>query len=299
LPNGRPPVVNARPSTTTTNNAPSSNSNCPAQSAYTNPNQNNRPPQSHQHQPPQAQNRRVSFAEIPGQGTDTSVQNGISKPEPDDDNFDFGDDDIFLAALGMEESDLGRPIETDADMGPPLDPEESFLPPEDDANFAVSDISAADISVKNISRPDKAARIQRLQEIINAGADSPNSKNPLHTTLPLQQSTPTVQMQNASSAASASARAAFHNSRSGTVQPVNGMNSTHQAPNNHQPSPQQRNHRPFARPQQQQNQNENPNPVVPNVNESGAKRSQTLSMGGFHFPPGMVRVWVFKYFLLR
>lgn len=302
LPNGRPPVVNVRPSASTSNN--SSTANTSAQSASNGLNQNNRPPQSHQHEPhqQQAQNRRVTFAEsalgprnnphVP----DTSAQTDMPKPEVDEDSFDFGDDDIFLAALGMEEGDLGRPIETDADMGPPLDHEESFLPPEGDTSVAVSDASTANVSANDTSRNEKAARVQRLQEIMNASTGSSNSNNPLHTTSPIQQSTPIDQMQNASNTTSSSARTVFNDSRFATTRSSNGTNNTHQA--NDQPTHQQRYPRPFAKPQFQ-NQNENPNPVFSNANESGVKRSPTPSMGGFHFPPGMVRIWVLHISFLK
>lgn len=285
LVNGRPSVMNARPSASTTNhNISSSNSSTSVQSTRSVSSENSRSLQSFQNNQPQqqeAQNRRVSFVETSPQGSrpvaTTSVQDVVTKSEPED-SFEFGDDESFLAALGVEESDLGRPIETDADMGPPIDHEESYLPPEGNSNVTVNDTSVTGVPVNHLPRSDKAARVQRLQEIMNATTASNTS--PLQTTPPLQQSTPLDQMQNVVSPSSM-ARAP-----STALRP---LNPAHQASHQTTVDVQQRNHRPFARPapnHQNQNQNEN---LPPNSSESGTKRplTTTPSMGGFHFPPGM------------
>ena len=231
-----------------------------------------------QNQPQFAQSRRhVSFVEESPTTTsvdDISIQEGVTKSESEDD-FDFGDDESFLAALGMEQGGLGRPIETDADMGRPIDQEESNSPPEDDASIPISDTLmtttkgvASDMS---ISRNDKNARVQRLQEIVKAtNANTLKASPP-----PMKQSMPLEQIQNATLRTSPT-----------LLRPLNQANQPNMT------HAQQRNHQPLARPANH-NRNETEDPIT-NSGESGTKRPRMTttttvpSMGGFHFPPGMV-----------
>lgn len=251
------------------------------------------PPHQPQNQPQIAQSRRhVSFAEEESFTTTSvgniSIREAVTKSESEDD-FDFGDDESFLAALGMEQGDLGRPIETDADMGRPIDHEVTNSPPEDDASIPVSDIRMTMTegvgSDMSISRNDnKNARVQRLQEIVKA-------TNTLNTSPPMKQSTPLEQIQNP--ALSPTLRTS-----STLLRPLNQANQPNMA------HPQQRNHQPLARPANH-NRNEIEDPIT-NSGESGTKRSRMMtttattttasSMKGFHFPPGMVRsIWELSY----
>ncbi|KAJ3569182.1 hypothetical protein NP233_g5225 [Leucocoprinus birnbaumii] len=285
---GRPSMPSTRLSVNTTNpNISSTNIGTSAQSTRIPSNENSRsfqPNQQNHQQQQEAQNRRVSFAETSAQGSrdpapvaNTSVQDGVSKLEPED-SFDFGDDESFLAALGMEDGDLGRPIETDADMGPPLDHEESYLPPEGNTDVTAQNTSMNSVPANNIPRADKATRIQRLQEFINA--TNATNGNPLLTTPPLQQSTPPEQIQNVASSSLTRQATTTMSRTSNPIQPANNQPVVNAQP---------RSHRPFARPapsHQIQNQNEDP---LSNSGESGTRRPPTTapSMGGFHFPPGM------------
>jgi len=235
-----------------------------------------------QNQPQFAQSRRhVSFAEEESLATTSvgniSIQEAVTKSETEDD-FDFEDDESFLAALGMEQSDLGRPIETDADMGRPIDHEESNSPPENDTSIPVSDtlmtMTKGVASDMSISRNN--ARVQRLQEIVKA-----TNTNTLKTSPPLmKQSMPLDQIQNAASSSTLRTSPTL-------LRPLNQANQPNMT------HAQQRNHQPLARPANH-NRNETEDPST-SSGESGTKcpRMTTTttvpSMGGFHFPPGMVR----------
>ena len=257
------------------NAQPSVNAGTFVQSAHIT--SNFRSGQSHhpQNQPQYAQNRRhVSFAEKPRNPASVdnmSIQEATTKLESED-NFDFGDDESFLAALGMEDDDFGRPIETDADLGRPIDHEEVNLPLEGDISVPISDTDGLG---NDISRNDTGVRVQRLQEIEKA-----TNANTLNTSPPLKQCMPLEQIQNVTSSSTLRISSTIFR----PLDQVNQPNIIHA---------QQRNHRPFARPAISHDQNENEN-LLSNSNESGAKRpmATTSSMGGFHFPPGMVHsIW--------
>jgi hypothetical protein len=259
-----------------------------AQSAQNVTNKYLRLPRTQQHQQQQPQNRRVSFADTSTDGSrsnaDESMQEAVTKAESED-NFDFGDDEIFFAAMDMEEGDLGRPIETEADMGPPLDLEDSLLPPDGETSIDVSNVSTADVSMSNLPRNDKAVKLQRLQqEILKADL----IYGPLQTSSSVQKSTSTKQSQNTS--LSSSGCTSLGDSRSTAPRPFNGLNQSHQP--DQLMHIQQRNHRPVAKPPPNIN-HENPNPAISNSGESGSKRPRTPSMGGFHFPPQMVSIWIY------
>ena len=280
IPSGHPAVNNnnARPPANVTSH-PNSGTSIPS-AHLTSIDEKLRSVPSHQpqNQPQFAQSRRhVSFVEESPTTTsvdDISIQEGVTKSESEDD-FDFEDDESFLAALGMEQGDLGRPIETDADMGRPIDQEGSNSPPEDDASIPVSDTLmtmtkgvASDVS---ISRNDKNARVQRLQEIVKAtNANTLKASPP-----PMKQSMPLEQIQNATLRTSPT-----------LLRPLNQANQPNMT------HAQQRNYQPLARPANH-NRNETEDPII-NSGESGTKcpRMTTTttvpSMGGFHFPPGMV-----------
>lgn len=203
--------------------------------------------------------------------------------EPED-SFDFGDDnDLFLAALGVEEGDLGRPIETEADIGQPIAHEESFLPPDEDNSMAASDTSTSNILINSIPKNDRANRLQRLQqEIMNA-----SNINPLHTSPPIQQSTPTEQ-QHTSNATST--RGVSNDPEPVAFRPPHQNHAAHV----------QRNHRTLARSGlilNHHNQCENVNSSLSDSNsgEFGGKHPLAPSMGGFHFPPGVVRTSLFNH----
>lgn len=203
----------------------------------------------------------------------------IAKVEAEE-SFDFGDDDVFLAALGIEEGDLGRPIETEADMGQPIALDEAFLPPDGDISVTTSETSVGDISKSSIPPREKATRLRRWQEILDPNPTS--NTNPLETSPLIQQSTPTEQVQVASSSTSS-----FSNDQKASAfRPLSSISRKNQP--GHIPA--QRNHRPLNRLPPVQNENENPNPAPSSSGESGGKRPLTPSIGGFHFPPGMVRI---------
>lgn len=231
-----------------------------------------------QNQPQLAQSRRhVSFVEEESLPTttvdDISIQETVTKSESED-GFDFGDDESFLAALGVEQGDLGRPIETDADIGRPIDQEESNSPPEDDTSIPVSDTSMTTTkgvgSDMSISRNDKNARVQRLQEIMKATNANTlkTSPPPMKQSMPFGPSSSTLRTSPT------------------LLRPLNQANQPNMT------HAQQRNHQPLARPANH-NRNEIEDPST-NSGESGTKRPKMTttttvpSMGGFHFPPGMV-----------
>lgn len=276
---------NARPATNVANNnIASSGSNISAQTACNVPNRNPKapPPRQHQqlHHEPQQPDRRVSFYEAP---TDPAPRNAVNKTEPED-SFCFADDDEFFAAFDAEECDLGRPVETEADTGQPIAHEESYSATDEDNSTTAINLSSAN----NTAQTDRAARLQRLQQQIAKYS----GKNTFTTSPPLQESSPKEQTH--TSNASSSHQVA-NNSRSTPLRLPNGMNNLNHAQ-------QQRNNRPPApltSNLNQQNQNENSSsPLSSGSRESGGKRTLPPSIGGFHFPPGVVRLLSFNQLLV-
>jgi hypothetical protein len=231
------------------------------------------------HQEPQQINRHVSFLETSASDlrvNGSAQRDAVKKIEPED-SFDFGDDEDFFAAFVAEECDLGRPIETEADTGHPIAHEESFLAPDEDSSMAVTNLPL----VNDTLQTDRATRLQRLQQQIAKYS----VKDTFTTSPPLQESTPKEQLHRSNTSSS---HQIANDSRSIPLRLPNGMKNSNQA------QQQQRNHRPPAQSTSvlnQPHQNEkSSSPLSSGSAKSGGKRTLPPSMGGFHFPPGVVRL---------
>lgn len=252
-----------------------------AQSASHTLNENLQHPQQPQPQQlQQVQNRHISFAESSRQNSGDTSRTSAEPAKVNtagvklEDSFDFGDDDEFLAALGMAEGDLGRPIETEADLGQPFDQEENLITSDGDTSIGIVSIGDTSIRVSKNDIPpsDKATRAQRLQqEILNA--ELSRNTNPLFTSPPLQESTPVERAQSVSSNPPSNNQVQIASRQPYAI--------SHQNQPTHE-----RRHQSLSRPSPIPNQNENPSSGL--FGGLREKRSSMPSTGGFYFPPGVV-----------
>lgn len=266
------------------NSTTSSGSSISAQTANSVSSRHVKPPpprQQQMHSEPQQTNRHVSFLETSAsdlQGV-SAHRDAVNKVEPED-SFDFGDDEDFFAAFVAEECDLGRPIETEADTGQPIEQEENFLAPGEGSSTTVD--NAPQVSDKLLT--ERATRLQRLQQQIAKYS----TKDTFTTSPPLQESTHKEQLHASNTSSS---HQDVSNSRLISFGIPNGMNNLNQA------QQQQRNHRLTSNPNQPNQNEKSSSPLSSGSEKSGGKRTLPLSMGGFHFPPGVVRPKSFNQLL--
>ena len=261
------------------------------------------------HPPPQPQsNHRVSFS-IPVPPPAPEVSNHpahvVPTKEVDDDDDSFGfnsEDDAFLALADLgppigNDADIGRPIEADGDR--PIDQEEGLLrrPDED-----VDDVPPANPGQNSNTKPtppsrsDPNATKSRREHIAAALGGSEGSNNNTNNTNP-----PPPKPATAAPGAAAGMLSKLLPPHGRPNAVASGSNSSAmrpppppQNPNpNPHPSLAQQNHQRYLN---QRAQNQNLNPVQQNKSVTpgdAAKRPPTPSVGGFNFPPGVVRpLWI-------
>ena len=244
-------------------------------------------PQQQQHKPPQ----RVTFA---------------SPTRDADESFSYSDDDAFLAQVDLGEGDIGRPLDYGEGTG--------GISAGASTVVNRSDLSVGSDSVKGSMGPPASvgdrngqsnANLQPRQPHIQQRQDT-NSTSSSH---PSNLSARVHNQNSNSSSANSHIINSAPNSNPSTLHPQNPNNSSSNAagPASRQtdvtPSPVMRQQQPrLAQPNLTSNlssgqnnpgtggrtiQNQNQAPHQ-NVN-AAPKKPVTPSMGGFHFPPGMVR----------
>ncbi|KAG6895082.1 hypothetical protein C0992_003216 [Termitomyces sp. T32_za158] len=194
--------------------------------------------------------------------------------EDGDEAYHFGsEDDAFLALVDLGEGDLGQPVLPETDLGRPL--------------FDDSD-GADGNRIFESEKVQAQSSVPRERQPYAPAPQGAQSMGMLSKLLPQNQSHQQQQQQRSANQPNTGARNSElqwrmdhknqHNQQQQRA-PINQLNSTsnHHPRNQNQHAP-QRNH-------QNQNQPPAPNNRTPSV--MGARPS-TPSMGGFHFPPGVV-----------
>jgi DNA repair and recombination protein RAD52 len=263
------------------------------------------------HPPPQPQsNHRVSFSipEPPPPAPEVSNHPAHvvpAKEVEDDDSFGFNsDDDAFLALADLgppigNDADIGRPIEADGDR--PIDQEEGLLrrPDEDDNDDVTPANPGQNSNTKPTppSRSDPNATKSRREHIAAALGGSEGTSNITNNTNPLPPPKPAAAAPGPAAGMLSKLLpphgrpiAVASGSSSGAMRPPPPPQNPN--PNPH-PSLAQQNHQRYLN---QRAQNQNLNSVQQNKSVApgdAAKRLPTPSIGGFNFPPGVVRpLWI-------
>lgn len=249
--------------------------------------------------------RSISNAESSGNKASNQSTAPAVKAErsEEDDSFGFGsEDDAFLATadlgpsiINAHEADIGRPIETETDMGRPIDHEEGLLASEEAEDNGgtfvrhLADTSSRRLTPSN-SRNDPVAAKTR-QEIMEAalrGDPVDNSASKSSTSAPRQMQPPSILKASTPISLSYSSSSAAMSHPSSIPQQTNQASRT--------TSLVQQQHQRYVL--NRQNQNPDLNSIQQNQNQpatsltasEGLRRAQTPSVGGFNFPPGMVRM---------
>ena len=258
------------------------------------------------HPPVQPQsNHRVSFS-IPAPPPAPEVSNHAAHPVPakkvdddDDDSFGFNsDDDAFLALADLgppigNDADIGRPIEVEGDR--PIDQDEGLLrrPDEDDDGVPPANHPERSSSTKPTppSRIDPDGTKSRRELIAAALGETEGTTNNTNAP-PLKPAAPGAGAAMLSKLLPPHGRpnAVASGSSSSAMRPPPPPQNPNSNPH---PSLAQQNHQRYLN---QRAQNQNSNPVQQNKSVApgdATKRPPTPSIGGFNFPPGVVRpVWI-------
>ena len=254
------------------------------------------------HTPPQPQsNHRVSFSiPVPPPPAPKVSNHPAQKVNDDDDSFGFNsDDDAFLALADLgppigNDADIGRPIEADGDR--PIDQEEGLLKrPDEEEEEASPANPGQNLNTKPTpaSRSDPNTTKSRREHIVAALGGSEGTSNITNNTNPLPPPKPATAAPGA--AAGMLSKLLPSHGRPNAV--ASGSTSSAMRPppppqnpnTNQHPSLAQQNHQRYLN---QRAQNQNLNPVQQNKSVApgdAAKRPPTPSIGGFNFPPGVVR----------
>ncbi|KAG6868534.1 hypothetical protein C0993_001422 [Termitomyces sp. T159_Od127] len=199
-------------------------------------------------------------------GSSADLQNSVIMKEDGDEAYHFGsEDDAFLALVDLGEGDLGQPVLPETDLGRPL-----FDEADGSRNFE-SEVQAQSSLPRErhpcAPAPQAAQPIGMLSKLL-----------PQNQPQPRQQQRSANQPSNESRHAEQQWRMNHPNQHNQQQQraSVNQLNSTSnhlsRNPNHHAA-------------QRNQNQPPAPNNRIPSVT---GRRPLTPSMGGFHFPPGVV-----------
>jgi len=251
--------------------------------------------------PPQYQtDRKVSFTDHqhPPQAITTSAAVTSVKPEPKpidsevDESFGFNsDDDAFfaLADLGppidADGTDAGRPI--DSDEGRPIDPDEGHFGGAAATTMVGGDVFDQHQHQQKIDSPVVSAPKLSRQEMIAAALSS--AENKASSTSDSLQSHGNGDERQASGSGTETGIAPGMHSK----MLLKANAGQHQRQNQNQNSGlnltslvQQRHQRHMA---QRQDQNQNQIGSASSSTGEESKRPPISSIGGFHFPPGVVR----------
>ncbi|KAG5637350.1 hypothetical protein H0H81_004861 [Sphagnurus paluster] len=208
--------------------------------------------------------------------------------EDADESFNFNsDDDAFLALVDLGEGDLGQPLLPETDLGRPIDGDEDYS----ELNQSSESLAVGD------GAHTTPAQVKHNTTATATATTSTTTSNPGSSTRAHGHALPYRVPQQASSSSSAGmlskllpqnqqqqqARASSSNQFSVPAhKPPSVAHSTNQFRRN------------SNQPQASRHQNQNQKPASPtgavgSGNEPApAKRAPTPSMGGFHFPPGVV-----------
>jgi hypothetical protein len=290
----------------TPNAKPNSSHNTPPPPYNQNPPQTNNPaqiqtptraqPQLQHCQQPSPRNmkkyspQRISFA---------------SPTRDPDESFSYSDDDAFLAQVDMGEGDIGRPIDYEEEAG--------------DVSAGASTIVTSDLSsgsgqakesvgaeergsmgppanvgdrngISNSNAHARQAQVQHRQ-----GANSILASDPSTSRVRNQNLNVTMPHQNPPTSNHSTSH--IHNNVTTSSPTVQQQHRIVQSNPPSECSSEQNKGVSGSRPIQNQNQAPHPNTIIKsnsNTTSTATKRPITPSMGGFHFPPGMVRVHVIQ-----
>lgn len=232
------------------------------------------PPPQQPAKPPQPPQRVASPVDIPNDG---------------DESFSFSDDDAFLAQVDLGEADMGRPIDYEEGTG-------------DVSNLSVSDLSVEHTGAgrEDMGPPPVEAKhgqnMRHLQAQQRPSASTSDASTSTSNTANPNQIAPhphTGNNQSSASTLNTPTNTSVSGSRTGAApipQPARqpASNAYGSAPSN------QNRAGPGPRPPHNQNMNPPRTTVVPasgaGASSGATKKPAMSSVGGFNFPPGMVRV---------
>jgi DNA repair and recombination protein RAD52 len=250
--------------------------------------------QQQQKQQPQPERKSVTFVEPsrPGESSRTAIQSDGSDADADDLYLINSEDDAFFACVDLNELDLGRPIDFDegrkvddvVEDGHRVGRQAAEIDANPTHNLNQSHQSHQPLRTGNPRQGVGQGQIQRVDS---------------SCTIDRQAQFETISNSNAAVSASSDPRNQHtqnqcqNQARQRTVQvqaPRVAQATTHEpsSANIPGPGPDQNQNRPI--PPVAMDSTRNPKPVVSNSSSSSTtKRPVTPSMGGFKFPPGMVR----------